>query len=203
MINSLFKKKQKLSVPESLILKKLKSIAEQNNLFIYENISFYHNEKSYLLPLLLLDTKRGIYLFEYKNWSYDELKLSKIKKATNTTQAENTLTFEAIHNIILEKISFFSNNKKLPIFNFLLMENLNSEQYEHLDDSFKELLPYKKILFNDTTDVNILSKLQAVSKKKKNIFKLFIFCCIKMFYFISFITKHLFFITYKLIYLCF
>lgn len=171
MISSLFKKKQILCVPQSLLLKRLKLVAKQHNLFIYENITFYHNDKEYLLPLLLIDEKRGIYLFEYKNWSYDELKLSKIKKATNTIQAENTLAYDKIHNIILEKLSLFSNHKKLSIFNFLLMENLNIQEYHHLNDTFKTLLPEKNILFSNSQDKEIISKLQSVSKQKKNLTK--------------------------------
>ena len=47
----------------------------------------------------------------------------------------------------------------MPIFNYLLMENLNNGEYKHLDESFKELLPQERIMFNDSSQEAILDKL--------------------------------------------
>ena len=83
-LTSLFKKKSKsLTIPDSILIKKLKSITEFSELTLYKDITIYHHTKSYLIPLMLLDTRRGIYLFERKEWSYDDLKNSKIEKAEN------------------------------------------------------------------------------------------------------------------------
>ena len=38
------------------------------------------------------------------------------------------------------------------------MENLNLDQYKHLDSSFHELLPEDKIMFNDSSQESILQK---------------------------------------------
>ena len=92
---SLFKKKSKtLKLPDSLLVKKLKQVCKNNNLSIYENITIYHHKQSYFIPLLIVDTKRGIYLFEYKEWSYNDLKDATISKATNQDASEESLSFE-------------------------------------------------------------------------------------------------------------
>jgi len=42
------------------------------------------------------------------------------------------------------------------------MENLSADEYENLDVSFKELLPNEKIIFNDSSDKQILNRLQSL-----------------------------------------
>ena len=97
---SLFKKKrQSLTIPDSILVKKLKSITESSELTLYKDITIYHHTQSYLISLMLLDTKRGIYLFERKEWSYDDLKNSKIEKAQNQTSSKDTLSYQNTQNI--------------------------------------------------------------------------------------------------------
>jgi len=158
---SLFKKKSKtLKLPDSLLVKKLKQVCKNNNLSIYENITIYHHKQSYFIPLLIVDTKRGIYLFEYKEWSYNDLKDATISKATNQDASEESLSFEKTHNFIKQKFNELTHSDGVPIYNYLLMENLNSDEYEHLSDSFKELLPQQKIMFSDSLEDTIGQKLQ-------------------------------------------
>ena len=159
-LNSLFNKNTKtLKLPESLLIKELKSVADENNLPIFENITIYHHSTNFFIPLLILDEGRGIFLFEYKDWSYDDLKNAKIEKAKNQESAKNTLAFEKSHTFIRRKFNELTHNDGVPIFNYLLMENLNTDQYQHLNDSFQELLPQEKIIFNDSSHNDILGKL--------------------------------------------
>ena len=72
--------------------------------------------------------------------------------------------FVADFNLIQEKIFNRFDFANYPIFNYLLMENLNTEQYEHLDKNFQKILPKEKILFNNSTDEEIFQKLQTVQK---------------------------------------
>ena len=168
-LSSFFKKKEHkaLKLPQSLLIKELQSIADESNLNIFQNITIYHHTTNFLIPLLIVDQERGIFLFEHKDWSYDDLKNAKIEKATNQDSSHETLAFEKSHDFIKRKFNELTHNDGVPIFNYLLMENLNAEQYEHLDKSFKELLPKDKIMFNDTPHDEILKKLKnsAVSKK--------------------------------------
>ena len=141
-IFSLFKKKPKTrKLPDSLLIKKLKEVSKNNGLSIYENITIYHHTQSFFIPLLILDPTRGIYLFEYKEWSYDDLKNATVSKATNQDSSNKSLAYQKTHDFIKQKFNELTHNDGVPIYNYLLMENLNSDEYKHLDDSFKELLP--------------------------------------------------------------
>ena len=160
-LTSFFKKKNKLlTIPDSILVKKLKSITEFSELTLYKDITIYHHSKSYLIPLLLLDTRRGIYLFERKEWSYDDLKNSKIEKAENQSSSRDTLSYQNTQNIIDKKFNEITHHDSVPIFNYLLMENLNADEYEHLDESFKELLPKERVIFSDSQENEIIQKLE-------------------------------------------
>ncbi|SFV75423.1 hypothetical protein MNB_SM-3-975 [hydrothermal vent metagenome] len=170
MFTHLFQIKKTLKVPESLLLKRLKATAIKNNLFVYDGVVIFYERKHYHLPLIIFDENRGLYLFEHKQWTYDELKNSTIKTYDKSLQADNTLTYTKFHQIFQTKLEQFFKGKKLPIHNFLLMENLDEEQYERLDDSFKKLLPKSRIFFSDLKEKAIIKKLFSVSKQKKKIF---------------------------------
>ena len=158
---SLFKKQNKsLTVTDSILVKKLKSIAEFSELSLYKDITIYHHTKNYLIPLMLLDTRRGIYLFERKDWSYDDLKNSKIEKADNQSASKDTLSYQKTQNIIDKKFNEITHHDSVPIFNYLLMENLNADEYEHLDESFKALLPKDRVIFSDSEENEIIQKLE-------------------------------------------
>ena len=160
-LTSIFKKKNKsLTIPDSILVKKLKTITEFSELTLYKDITIYHHTKNYLIPLMLLDIKRGIYLFEIKDWSYDDLKNSKIEKAENQSASKDTLSYQRSQTIIDKKFNEITHHDSVPIFNYLLMENLNADEYEHLDESFKELLPKDRVIFNDSEEGEIIQKLE-------------------------------------------
>lgn len=167
-ILSIFKKKSKqLTVPDSILVKKLKNLSTQSNLHVYTDVTIYHHTDAYHIGLMLVDTTRGLYLFERKEWTYDELKNADIQKAQKQETSDNTLSFENTHNIIRQKFNELTHSDGVPIFNFLLMENLNTDEYQHLNDSFKELLPEDKVIFSDSSEADIFKKLQAVSPENK------------------------------------
>jgi len=169
-LKSIFKeKKKKLILPESILIKNIKKLNSSENLSVYENITIYHLSKKIFIPLLILDNSRGIYLFEYKEWSFNELKKASIKKATNQDSSKETLAFEKNHEIIKTKLATLALDKKIPIFNFLLMQNLNTDEYEHLDFTFQELLPKNRIIFNDMTIDEISEKLSTTVKKDNDL----------------------------------
>ncbi len=148
-----------LELPQSLLIKELKAVADESNLHIFENMTIYHHGINFFIPLLILDPNRGLFLFEYKDWSYDELKNAKIEKATNQESSKNTLAFEKSHTFIKRKFNELTHNDGVPIFNYLLMQNLNQDEYKHLDESFQALLPEDKIMFSDSSQNDILGKI--------------------------------------------
>ncbi len=167
---SFFKKNNNktLELPQSILIKELISVANNNNLNIFQNITIYHHTQNFVIPLLIVDEKRGIFLFEYKDWSYHDLKNAKIEKATKQEASKDTLAFQRTHEFIKQKFNELTHNDGVPIFNYLLMENFNKEQYKHLNNSFKELLPEEKIMFNNSSPTEILNKMMKsdISKNK-------------------------------------
>lgn len=163
-LTSIFKKKQKtLKLPDSLLIKQLKEVSKKNSLSLYKNKTIYHHAKKYFIPLLILDKERGLYLFEYKEWSYDELKNSTISKAIEQDSNSQSIAYQKTHQFIRQKFNELTHKDGIPIYNYLLMQNLNSDEYNQLDDSFKELLPFNRIIFNDSKEEHILDKLRDVA----------------------------------------
>lgn len=163
-ITSLFKKKNDvLRVPDTILVKKLKSLSSHSNLLVYSNVKIYHHTHIYDMPLIMLDPLRGLYIFEIKDWSYDDLKNANVQKAQNQEASANTLSFDNTHTIIRKKFNELTHNDGVPIFNYLIMENLSADQYEHLNDSLKDVLPFQKLIFNDYKDSDIFKKLQDAS----------------------------------------
>ncbi len=169
-LSSFLKKNKKiLALPESLLIKKLKYTSKKNKLPFFQDITIYHHNTSLFIPLLIIDNTRGIYLFEYKDWSYDDLKNAQIEKTSNQNASEDTLSYEKSHIFIKKRFNELKHNDGVPIFNYLLMENLNFYQYEHLDESFKELLPRGRIMFNDSSSDDILEKMIDGNRVKYNL----------------------------------
>ncbi len=152
-------KKNKLITPDSILLKKLKLICLENNYKVLENISIFHHSDKIDIPLMVLDPQRGLYIFEYKDWSYDDLKNYELKKSHNNEQSKNTLAYDKISSFINLKYNEIMHKDCVKIFNYLLMENLSFKDYEHLSEEKKDLLPNEKIIFSDTDKLDILKKL--------------------------------------------
>ncbi|MEA1893220.1 MAG: hypothetical protein U9N33_11000 [Campylobacterota bacterium] len=160
LLSFLFKKKKnKLKIPDSILIKNLREICKNSAISIYENSTIYHHTQSYFIPLLLLNPTKGIYLFEYKEWSYEDLKNSTISKATNQDSTDKNLAYEKTHDFIKQKFNELTHCDGIKIHNYLIMENLNTDEYKQLDESFKELLPYQKIIFSNSSETEILEKL--------------------------------------------
>ncbi len=171
-IGSLFKKiskKTNLSLPDSILVKKLKSLCKQNNYLIYENITIYHHNHSMFIHFIILDPLRGIYLFEDKSWDYNELNSHNIERQHNTKKSKKSLSYENTASFIQKKLAEVINNYSIGIFNFLLTPNLSLDDYKHLDYEKKALLPKEKIIFNDTDDNEILTKLRYTKNEDSNI----------------------------------
>jgi len=169
-ITSFFSKKNKtLTVPDSILIKKLKNLSTQSNLLVFKDVTIYHHTNAYKIPLMVLDDLRGLYIFETKEWTFDELKNADIQKATEQDSSSDTLAFDNTHSIIRKKFNELTHSDGVPIFNYLLMENLNAKEYEHLDDSFKVLIPKEKVIFSDSLQSDIFEKLQDASAERKDL----------------------------------
>ena len=169
---SLFKtknKKNKLIIPDTILVKKLKSISKDNGYRVLEDITIFHHSNKIYIPFIILDPKRGIYIFEYKDWTYEDLNNYEIKRSQNNEPSKNTLAYDKINSFINIKFNEILHNDCVKTFNYLLTENLSFADYEHLCDEKKELLPNDKIIFSDSDEDDILKKLHNSSNIDLNI----------------------------------
>ena len=145
----------------------LKKTSQKYNLLMYSEKTIYHHSKSFFVPLLVLDPMRGIYIFEYKTWSYDTLKNATAKSSKEQQSDDNILAFDNIKNILKTKLKELTHIEGIDTFNFVLMENLTSNEYDRLDISLQKLLPKDRVIFNDSTQEDIINKLRDVTNKNK------------------------------------
>lgn len=157
---TLFKQSKTKDIKESKIFQDMHSLSKKSNLVIYSDITIYLHKQKYTLPLIIYDEYRGLYLFEIKEWTYEDLINAHIKKTTNQKSASNTLAFERMQDMIRSKFNEIIHNDGVPIFNYLLMKNLSSQEYQGLDASLKKLLPQNKIIFSNLDKKDIAIKLQ-------------------------------------------
>ena len=166
-LSTLKKTKKVLTLPDSLLVKRLKNVADENYLLLFEDIVIYHHTNSLSIPILIVDWERGIFIFEHKDWSYNMLKNKKAQKANNQEHSKETLAFDNSNNFIKRKFKELEHiGDSVPVFNYVLMENMDEDEYEYLDDSFKKLLPKDKILFNNSSPMNILSRMHKNTTDK-------------------------------------
>ena len=141
-LSSLFKPKQiELQTSKSILIEKIQNIIQQYNIYSFSNKTIFHHNDKKSIPLIFLHPEQGLFLFEFKEWKYEDLKNATIIKSTNKKPHQNNLVFESIQEYILLKYKELTHTDKLKFSNFLIMENLNSSDYDLLNDSLKEYLP--------------------------------------------------------------
>lgn len=163
------KNKNSLKVPDSILVKKLQEYAIENSLFVFKDAEIFHHAETLDIPLLIVDPKRGIYIFEYKTWCYNEIKDMKASKSSHQDSSKNSLAFESKQDFIKKRFNEVLNNDGTDIFNFVLMENLTKEEFERLDSSFGEFIPQSKTLFSSDDIDDVKEKLSGASEVNTDI----------------------------------
>ncbi len=164
---SFFTKTKSSNLSKVPIVERLKIVATENNFYLFENITIYHNFEQITIPLLVLDRQNNIYLFEFKQWSIKDLKNSTIKKTINKRSKSNNLAFNEKQKFIKKRLNEVCDCDEIQIFNFLLIEKLSSQQYMTLDPSVQDLLPQNQIIFNDLSEDEIFQKLTTISTQEE------------------------------------
>lgn len=157
--SSLFQKTAKKQEKRAPLLETMYSLKEHTNLTIYDSLTIFLHKRSYDIPLLVYDAYRGLYLFEVKKWSYDELKDATLTPTQKAQHAENTLSYTTMQEGIKRKLDEVIHTSDIPIHNYLLMTNLSSHEYKSLDASLQERLLEDKIIFSNMDDNAIIKKL--------------------------------------------
>ena len=158
--SSLFGKSPRSKEEYNPIIDKIYSLKEHTNLIIYDNVDIFLHKRRQTIPLMIYDEYRALFLFEIKEWSYEDLKNASLIKIQKAKQAQNTLSYTIMHEAVTNKLDEIIHNSDVPIHNYLLMTHLSSYEYQNLDDSLKKILLKEKIIFNDLDADAILNKLQ-------------------------------------------
>ncbi|WP_297434130.1 hypothetical protein [Sulfurimonas sp.] len=157
---SLFGKSPQTQEEHNLLIDKIYSLKKHTNLIIYDNVDIFLHKRRQTIPLMIYDEYRALFLFEIKEWSYEDLKNASLIKIQKAKQAQNTLSYTIMHEAVTNKLDEIIHNSDVPIHNYLLMTHLSSYEYQNLDDSLKKILLKEKIIFNDLDADAILNKLQ-------------------------------------------
>ena len=157
------KKRSNFNLKNSEVYKAFHSLAKHSNLLIFHDARIYHHRKKSIIPLLIFDNFRGLYIIEQKAWSFKMLYNSNIERKKNLQQQENNLAFSSIQELLKEKYNDTAHKDLPPLFNFLIMNNLTVNEYEKLSASLKTLLPQSNIIFSDNSRSEIFKKIQDVS----------------------------------------
>lgn len=168
LLPSLFQKKSiRLQTHDSILIKKLKKLSQENNFLLFKNTNIYHNSDVYPTKLILIHPT-GVYIFETKEWTYKELKDATVEKASQQDSSVKTLSFDKTHDMVQKKLDSIK-DRKIEMFNYLIMEYLSTDEYSHLNTSLQDSLPSQKIIFSDSDDNEILKKLaDTINKKVSN-----------------------------------
>ena len=168
LLSKLFnKQKPSLQSLESILVSKLKKFAKEHDYPLFENIPIFYRSQKMILTLALFIPKTGLILFEYKDWTYEELRNAKVSKASHVQKAEESLSFESLGEFIKEKFTDLTTFDDIDIFNFVIMEQLREEEFNLLDESFHALLPKERILFQDSALDIIERKFKTLPAKQK------------------------------------
>jgi len=166
-MNFPFFNKNKNKKPESSIVQTIKSLAEHSNLFIFSDVAIYHHQNHFNIPLLIFDPMRGLYIFEIKNWNLKNLQNATITKKEYTEVKNNTLAYSTMRDIIQQKFKELLHHRiDIDIFNYLLFENLSTEEYNSLQEEIKYYLPEKNIIFYNLQKAEIFKKLELATPEK-------------------------------------
>jgi len=159
-LSSLFGKSPQTQEEHNPLIDKIYSLKEHTNLIVYDNVDIFLHKRRQTIPLMIYDEYRALFLFEIKEWSYEDLKNASLTKIQKAKQAQNTLSYTTMHEAVTNKLDEIIHNSDVPIHNYLLMTHLSSYEYQNLDDSLKKILLKEKIIFNDLDADAILNKLQ-------------------------------------------
>lgn len=168
LLSKLFgKQKRSLQSLDSILVSKLKKFAKENEYPLFENTPIFYRSEKMIAQLVLFIPKTGLILFEYKDWSYEELRNAKVSKSSHVAKSENSLSFESLGEFIKEKFIDLTNFDDIDIFNFVIMEQLKEEEFNLLDKSFHELLPKERVLFQNSTPEILAHKFKTLQPKQK------------------------------------
>ncbi len=137
----------------------LTSFASKEGQLAFESVDlFYHNEHA-RIPFLLIDRYRGAFLFDSASWCFEEVQHAEVVPASEGKARAKDIDVDSAKRLFMRKLDEILLQEQCEACNFVYLPNLNREEFDSLDPSFKRLIPASRTIFSDDTEASIARKL--------------------------------------------
>jgi len=141
----------------------------------YTNTTLFHLSKERTIKYMMLHPQLGIVLFNYFNYSANELKGATVcEKDEHNSSAE--IQTQDDKSFIEHRFDEIFHTQIAPITSVLICPQLSEADFDNLDESFHKLIPKHLALFNDQNHATALKALinedksYELSKMKQALF---------------------------------
>lgn len=132
-----------------------------NGIFLHD-FTLFHYANSFNFNILIFLPHYGLYLGEKIGWKVQELEKANLERSNKEGRKNPTTRLEISEALIQHKLEDVLSFNFTPIERFFWMENLSEAEFDLLGDSFHQLLPKNRLIFNDDTIQIIQSKLHTL-----------------------------------------
>ncbi len=144
----------------------LEAIARASDALLLRSTSIYLRQEAHTVEALIFDPDHGIYLLDYCDWRYEELKGATVEHPNPDDKRARDVNLDTLHEFIRGKFNEILHTDPCDIKNFLLLEHLSAEEFDQLDMSFHKFLPKDRLIFAQESAEESLAKLHAAIPKR-------------------------------------
>lgn len=137
------------------------AVLSANGVFLHD-FTLFHYENSFTFNILIFLPHYGLYLGEKIPWKADELKKAYLERSNKNDRRNPATRLEISEALIQHKLEDVLSFNFTPIERFFWMENLSEAEFDLLGDSFHQLLPKNRLIFNDDEIHSIKNKLHTL-----------------------------------------
>lgn len=137
------------------------AVLNANGIFLHD-FTLFHYENSFTFNILIFLPHHGLYLGEKILWKADELKKAYLERPGKNDRRNPATLLELSETLIQHKLEDVLSFNFTPIERFFWMENLSEAEFDLLGDSFHQLLPKNRLIFNDDDIQGIQNKLHTL-----------------------------------------
>ncbi|MGZ5208180.1 MAG: hypothetical protein ACXWB0_04100, partial [Sulfuricurvum sp.] len=137
------------------------AVLNANGIFLHD-FTLFHRENSFTFNILIFYPHYGLYLGEKIPWKADELKKANLERPSKNDRRNSDTCLEFSEALIQHKLEDVLSFNFTPIERFFWMENLSETEFDLLDDSFHQLLPKNRLIFNGDDIQSIQNKLHTL-----------------------------------------
>lgn len=143
-------------------IKQFHTLADNEHAFFREDFSLFYREQHIIIPLFFFFSDRGICFGERLSWDFDTLQEATVQRFSPKSKIPSSTRLESIQSAIHHKLEDILSFDSTACARFIWMDRLKEEEFERLDASFHKLLPKERLIFCDSSQTTIQSKLHAL-----------------------------------------